>query len=232
MDIAQDKLYKISDGGAIRFWWDTQRNNFQSERLNRPVYDEVLLMEIYTPGSRESSPVYEVKRRFDKETELGEVTNQAVYEKYKQQVDAFVNNEESADLAGTPLDQWTALDRNMVASLREQRIFTVEGLANLPDEKLRVLGLEGRSLRERAQAYLSEAAGGQVAAELVTKVAGLEEQLKVLTERAEAAEAEVAALKAGSGAGDPPPPPPPPAKPTKGSTATVQNNPNDGSDII
>lgn len=213
-----DKLYKAEDGSALRFFWKTDRNNFQSEQHNRPVHDNVLYVEVYTPGSRESSPVHEVLRKFDKDTELPDVLNVAIHERYPAQIKAFLENDDSADLTGTPLESVTFLEAGMIASLKESKIFTVEGLAALPDEKLRVLGLGGRTLRDQAKAFLETAKGGEGTAKLAAEVNDLKDQIAVLTKRATDAETRVAELekeKAAAPAVQTPPPPPPVVKEEK-----------------
>lgn len=213
-----DRLLKAEDGSALRFFWGTEKNNFQSEAQDRPVYDNVLYLEIYAPGSSQSSPVHTVLRKFDKAAKLDDQKNPEMYDRYGPQIKAFLENEESNEFGGTPLEQATFLDKAMVSTLREGRIFTVEGLAALPDEKLRVLGLGGRTLRDRAKAFIEQANGGEAVAHLTQEVAGLKEQLTNLKNRAETAEAKVTELEKEKG-GKPdenPPPPPPPTPEVKG----------------
>jgi len=93
-------------------------------------------------------------------------------------------------MAGTPLKEWQEITRSMAASLREARVFTVEGLAALPDEKLRVVGPDGRTWREKARAYLEISRSGGISTAMVsemermrTELADRDRQIAELDER-------------------------------------------------
>lgn len=80
----------------------------------------------------------------------------------------------------------------MAASLTEARIFTVDALAALPDSRLVVVGPDGRTWREKAQAFLASAQDSSyatsVAAELAEardQIAAQNEQVKALSEQIE-----------------------------------------------
>lgn len=219
MEDTQDRLYKTEDNAALRFFWGTERNNYRSETEGQPVYDEVLYVEIFTPGSSQSSPVHWIIRKSKTDStdvegaaQFTETKNDEMYARYRTQIKAFIENDESAALFGTPLNTVTFLDRAQVASLNEGKIFTVEALADLPDEKLRLLGLGGRTLRDQAKAYIAQAQGQAPLAAITQRVADLEETAKVKDETIAALTAELNDTKArlaAAGSNTPPPPPPP-----------------------
>lgn len=60
---------------------------------------------------------------------------------------------------GTPLEQWPVLTRAMVLEMKAMGIHTVEQAATMPDTAVQLVGRGGYMLRERAKAYLDEAAG-------------------------------------------------------------------------
>jgi hypothetical protein len=170
-----DPQYKTQDGSAVRVWRDADKNNFLSEREGRAIFDEVIFVEVISPGSKGSTPVFEVERVFAAEAaqyNLPKTRKNAKYEQYVDIIEGFKRTEggENPDgsMAGTPLSEWPALSRSMVASMREARIFTVEALANVPDEKLRVMGPGGRAWRDKALAFLDSSKDGAYASKLAT----------------------------------------------------------------
>lgn len=170
-----DGLIKTSDGSALRFYEEAARNNFVSDKLGRPIYDQVAMVEVISPGNN-SFPVFEIERIFS--DEAGIPPRQSMYyARFETEYKAWKTGNIDADMRGTPIDQWPAIDKTMAASLREARIFTVEGLANLPDEKLRVIGPGGLAWRAKAIAYLQEAAGNAPSEALAAENAQLRQEL-------------------------------------------------------
>lgn len=187
-----DGLYKTDDGAALRFFYDTDKNNFQSEKQGRPVYDKVLFVEVITPGSKESSPVFTLERwSGDGESAKRPVfTDEERCKRYSRQIEAFKGDIKDVDMIGTPIDKWPSVDIHIAASLRESRVYTVEALASLPDSRLGALGPGALSLRERAKAYLEQAKNNApseaLAAEnvvLKADLASAQDQIKLLSDR-------------------------------------------------
>lgn len=173
MDIP-DPQYKTEDGSALRIWRDTAKNNFRSEQTGLPQFDEVVYVEVISPGSRDSTPTFEVVRYFPESAGLPPLYGMN-YPRYKNFIDDFEKNEKTdASMAGTPLGQWAEMSKSMVASLRVQSVYTVEMLASLPDTKLTIVGPDGRTWRTKAQAYI-DAANGMAQ---YTKMAAENQQLK------------------------------------------------------
>lgn len=200
-----DGLFKGPENEALRFFFEAVKNPYQSERNGRSCFDKILYVEVITPGSRESAPVFELERTYCTEAGIEQPQRTERYAKYKAQIDAFLNGEENPDLSGTPLSAWPRIDTAMVASLKEARVYTVEGLVALSDEKLRVIGPGGRALRDSAKAFLEAAAGNAPFERLAAENEELREQVRLLTERVNAASVVTETPP-------PPPPPPPPAK--------------------
>jgi hypothetical protein len=199
-----DGLFQSDDGAALRFFVAPDKNNFQTERAGRPIFDEVLFVEVITPGSRESAPVFELERKHAEETGIEQPTRTPHFAKYAKQIEAFRVGGDGADMRGTPLSGWPALDVGLIASLNEGRIYTVEALANISDEKLRVIGPGGNSLRERAKAFLAAAAGNAPNEALAAENAALKQQIAEMGETLAAMQASVAQLTAGQGDAKPP----------------------------
>lgn len=187
-----DGLFKTDDGAALRFYYDTAKNNAKSEKSGRAVYDKVLLVEVITPGSKESCPVFTLERY----TGEGEEALVPIFkdvercERYGRQMAAFKSQSEDADMIGTPIDKWPSIDIHISAALKEARVFTVEALASLPDSRLGALGQGSGSLRARAKAFLEAAKGNAPAEALAARnvvlegeIASLNEQLRLMSER-------------------------------------------------
>src|SRR5215472_7086762 len=154
----EDPQYKSDDGSALRVYRDTAKNPFLSEREGRPIYDDVIYCEIISPGSRDSTPIFEMVRFLNPEMEADKPLYGMKYPELKKYIDLFIKEDETDEsLSGTPLKQWPEISRSMVASLRAQNIYTVDALANLPDTKLSVVGPDGRTWRTKAQAYIENA---------------------------------------------------------------------------
>lgn len=195
MDTAIEPQYRTKDGSALRMWRDALQNNFLSEKFNRPIFDEVILVEVISPGSRDSSPVFELKRIYAPEMGIPEPSLGPKYLELEEYVKAFERGEIDGMHAGTPLSEWNAVSKSFAASLRAASIFTVEGLANLPDTRLVVVGPDGRQWRDKAAAYLESTKGEGHAVALAAENGVLRadkaqqaEQIKLLADKLDALE--------------------------------------------
>lgn len=213
-----DPQYRTGDGSAVRIWKDTAKNNFLSEREGRAIFDEVIYVEVIAPGSKGSTPVFEVERVFAEEMNHPQPLRGIQYDQFKDMIEAFKKNDEiDAKMTGTPLTEWPEISRTMAASLREAAIYSVEALASLPDEKLSVVGPDGRTWRTKAEAYLAAAKDSGYA----TAIAAENERLKVELDATKAQMAELAAqieaLSKAQAAAAPVEPTPAPAPAAKGT---------------
>lgn len=197
MDMLQDPQYKSEDGSALRIWRDPAKNNFLSEKHGRPIFDDVLYVEVISPGSRDSTPVFECVRNFAPEMAHPEPLHGTKYEEFKKFIVDFENTQNNdASLAGTPLSEFKEMTRSMVASLKAQSIFTVDALAALPDSKLIVVGPDGRTWREKAIAYIESAKGGAYATAIAADLENTKLELNASRQQVAELAATVAALQA------------------------------------
>jgi len=205
-----DGLFKADDGAALRFFYDARKNEFLSGKHGRPVYDNVLCVEVITPGSKESAPVIELEREFNTLAGLEPRRNEAKWALYGRQIDAFKRGHESADMRGTPISAWPAADNATAATLREFKIYTVEGLAATPDSALKAFGPGGLELREQAKAFLAAADGSADTSALTAENLRLREEVERLKgELTEMNGRLEAALQARTASAETPPPAPP-----------------------
>jgi hypothetical protein len=113
-----------------------------SAREGRPIYRQEERVQILLPGSP-NQPVFRVTDEHR--------------QRWPDQYAAFRRGEEMA-VEGTPLEEWSILKKNQVFELKAMNVFTVEQCASLSDQAVQRLGLNGHRLKERAQAFLDEAA--------------------------------------------------------------------------
>lgn len=193
-----DGLYKDNDGNTIKFELVPMPNNKASEVNGRPIFDQVLLVHVYAPGSKDSSPAFELLRTFSDPLQTPRKGSQ--YDRFKPQADAFLSGRDDPSMTGTPLSAWPALDVARVAELQALKVFTVETLAAFPDSALPQLGMGSRELRERAKAFLAQAAGtsldGAYAVEnerLRTELARVQSELLATSQQLTAAQSALAA---------------------------------------
>jgi hypothetical protein len=215
-----EKLFKTDDGAALRFYEEAEQNNFQSERNGRAIFDQILFVEVITPGSRESAPVFICERKYADECGIPEPERTQYYERYAKQIEAYRAGTSNIDVAGTPLSAWPRMTVAMCATAAAAGIFTIEGLAQLPDGNLTKFGPGARALRDQAKAFIDAAAGNAPLEALAAENANLRDEIARLS-------AAVAALGAPQGeqqtapatqvASPPPPPPTPPATGKKAS---------------
>ena len=93
---------------------------------------------------------------------------------------------------GTPVRDWAAIPASQVTMLLDMNVRTIEDVAAANDETINRIGMGGRALKQKAQAWLDSADTGKVAGELED----LRVQNETLTKRDEQRERELAKLKA------------------------------------
>ena len=74
-----DKIYKTINNEILTFNWDVSKNNFQSEKEQRPIFDKVLIATIRSAGQQKSIAKLEIVRIFSDENKK----YSSYYEKYK-----------------------------------------------------------------------------------------------------------------------------------------------------
>lgn len=180
-----DGIFKANDGGALRFYYEAVRNNFMSERMGRPVFDNVLFVEVITPGSATSTPIFEIERTASLEaTPDGQeraIGRTSYYQRFREQVEAFKVNNGEGGMDGTPLHQWPQLDAGTAATFRALGIITVEMLAAVTDGNLSNLGTGGLTLREQARGFIQSREFGVPSAQMSASMAHLQEDVARLT---------------------------------------------------
>ena len=145
-----------------RFYIEAVEDVVASKAEGRPIYRDVEMVEITIPGDTRSRPHFIVE---DKHRE-----------RWPKHYEAFTRSHEMTTV-GTPLDKWPLLSKARVMELKVLGFMTVEHVASASDGTIQALGMGGRKLREQAQTYLDDAAGGAHSAELAAQNADLIEKL-------------------------------------------------------
>lgn len=193
-----DPQYRTGDNCMLRIWADASKNNFHSEQEGRPIFDDVIMLEVIAPGSNGASPVFEVERiiRDTLDADKVQIIRAPQYEQYVDFINRFKANAEDMSLAGTPLKEWSEISRSKAAELKAAGITSVETLAALSDNQLHRIGPDGRTWRDKAVAYLANSKDDAYATELAARLAKSEEnnadkdrQLRELNDRLSALEA-------------------------------------------
>ena len=124
-----------------QFYMHPRKNEAESLKQGRDIYDEVPYIKIMVPGDKDNiiqRPVRDQdKMRFPKQWQ------------------AFEANEE-APISGTPLSEWAFVNRGQVEELKFFGIRTVEDLANMPDSQSnKFMGIN--ALKQKAKAFIEDA---------------------------------------------------------------------------
>jgi len=167
-DITQSAFSDPTDRGNInpadyenmlvKFVHYPMQNRSKSKEEGRPIFEEVVYVDIRTPGDR-TSHIFRPAADIDKR-------------KWPKHWEAFQTRVEGdSEEVGTPLEEWPAITRSLVQELKFFNVYTVEALANLSDTACgQFMGIN--EWKTRAQAYIAlsqdSAVGEEFAAELET----------------------------------------------------------------
>lgn len=173
----------MSDGRDTtipRFFLDKNLNQIATDKAGHPVYDSVEKVEIIIPGQSLSTAT-----RF---------VNNEIKNRWPQQYAAFKAGQEVA-VEGTPIEEWPPLIPAEVANLKAINIMTVEQLASVNDAAFTTMGHGARALRDKAQAWLENAKGGQALSEASARASRAEAKLETLQRNYDDLAARVEALQ-------------------------------------
>jgi hypothetical protein len=133
-------------------------NEAKTAKEGRPIYDDVEVVEIRAPGSRDVKvfPAQAFSNwQIDPFTGLQRPVTYA--ERFKSQYNQFKEHA-AQTMSGTPLQFAPFLTEGRRAELRALNIYTVEALAQVDGQELKNLGYGGRDMKNQAEAYLAKAA--------------------------------------------------------------------------
>jgi hypothetical protein len=167
----------------VLFYRSTIKNEPKSVEAGRPIFDEIDLVKIITPGSRDSlvtDATYEYQQRFP--------TQWARYKAGQEQISS-----------GTPLSQLPWMSIAQVEEFKAVGCQTIEQLVGMPDSiSQKFMG--HHQLKQRAQAYLDAAKGNAPTLQLQAELEKRDEQIAQLTTQVNALLAAQNAAKAAQAA--------------------------------
>lgn len=162
--------YGDDTGLFVEFSREPKLMKYKSDQAGRPIYEDRDYISITYAGGK-SVNKREVRLTPDN---MGGPSDP---ERFPRHWAAFQAQAEQAQ-TGTQLEAMPWLTKSQVFEFKAQRIYTVEALANIPDSALNISG--GRTLREKAQKYLSTADAGARESALEAKNKALENDIEML----------------------------------------------------
>jgi len=132
-------------------------NEAASLKAGRPIYDDIEVVEVRAPGSRDFKvfPAAAMSH-WENNPYTGEQTMLTYAERFKHQYQQFKDRAIQTK-SGTPLGSVAFLSEGKRAELRAQNIYTIEALAGIDGAELKNLGPGGRDLKNAAVEYIRDA---------------------------------------------------------------------------
>ena len=151
--------YNVSYGEDAQqfatFYDEPELQVFESEQKGFAVYKNRIMLSLQAYGKLQPT----IRRALVTQQEAG--TDRPDPKRWPQAWEAYESKAVQVH-EGTPLDMWpnAALTKTDVLNMKARGIHTVEMLAQVNDTNLDSLGLGGRSMRDKAAAWLKNAGGG------------------------------------------------------------------------
>jgi hypothetical protein len=162
------------------------KNEARSRVEGRPIFDDVEVVEIRIPGSRNYTPYPATAHsHWQSDPFTGEQSSVSYAERFAKQYQQF-KSQQVQTKSGTPLDQVRFLSPGECAGLRAMNIYTVEQLALIDGQELKNLGPGGRDWKNRAIEYIAESKASAPNAQMQAELEAMRAQLAVLQEDNEA----------------------------------------------
>ena len=175
-DFLDHKQSEADKALAVKFLVKSVQDKVQTLAQGRPIFKEVVYIDIRIPGERESAF-------------CGPATRQHV-QRFPEHYRAFRNRTSENEVVGTPLAEWPLVTRSQVEELSFFNVKTVEDLVNMPDSSNhQFMGIN--TLKAKAKEFLDANKGKkELQAEFDKREQALQEQLKAM-------QAQLDALSAG-----------------------------------
>ncbi len=152
----------------VQFYLEPVKNATKSAVEGRPIFDELPMVKIITPGSRDvmvTRATANYQQRFPK------------------QWDAFQRNL-SQSIEGTPLEQVPFLTVGQIAELKALNVMTLEQLANLSDAVVHKF-MGAQKMKQQAQTYLDAAKSAAPMTQLMAELEKRDAQIAALQQQVE-----------------------------------------------
>jgi hypothetical protein len=165
------------------------KNEGKSVQAGRPIYDDVEVVELRFPGSKNWSAYPATAfSHWGVDPQTGEQIKITYAERFRRQYQQFKSHSTQTK-SGTPLQYAPFLTEARRAELRAQNIYTVEALAAIDGLELKNLGQGGREMKNAAMEYIQESQSGAISVQVQAEMEALRAKNQVMEE-------DLAALKA------------------------------------
>jgi hypothetical protein len=163
-------------------------NTAKTLQEGRPIFDDVEICEIRSPGSKDVK-VFPANSfsRWEENPQTGQQYKISYAERFRHQYQQF-KAQATQTKSGTPLDYARFLTDGRRAELRAQNVYTIEALAAIEGNELKNLGPYGREYKNKAIEFIEEA-------KIAAPSKQLEAELEVLKARNAVLEEDMSALK-------------------------------------
>lgn len=152
----------------VVFYKRPVHNEFESNRQNRPIFEDRDYIKIMKPGDQ-NSVIDTIATEGDKKRFYRQ------WERYQ------ASHKEDDQLIGTPVRDWPAVTRAQAEELKAVGFHSVEQIAGCSDLQLQKLGMSGPGLKMKAIAFLQKSAETAKPAADAARLASLEQQVQNLT---------------------------------------------------
>lgn len=146
-----------------RFFMHPVQDPIKSKEIGRPFLVDVPHVEIALAANKQSRPVFpanSIWRTEVRRTDYGEEVVEVTYAmRFQKQYDEFVRGDKQS-ISGTHLSEAPFLTSAQRLNLKGLNIHTVEALSMIDGPSIKMLGAEGRDLKNQAAAYLEKAKQG------------------------------------------------------------------------
>jgi hypothetical protein len=164
-------------------------NEAKSLAEGRPIFDDVEVCEVRSPGSRDVR-VFPANTfaRWINDPFTGGQTKQSYAERFAHQYRQF-KSQHAQTKTGTPLDFAAFLSEGRRSELKAQNVYTIEQLAAIDGSELKNLGPGGREMKNSAMAYIDEGKASAPNKQMLAELEALKARNAILEEDMQARKA-------------------------------------------
>lgn len=179
------QVYGPRDPGGtevVLFRHMAKKNEAESVKRGRPIFDDVEVCDIRFPGSRNYTTQPALGHAgWTLDPYNGEQQSLTYAEKYSRQYQQF-KAKLTQTKRGTPLTEAPFMTAGKCAELRAQNLYTVEALAEIEGIELKNLGQGGRELKNMAVEYLDHSRRIAPDTQMAAEMEATRLRLKILEE--------------------------------------------------
>jgi hypothetical protein len=152
---------------GVRFFLHPELDELRSKEEGRPIYKEIEMIEILTPGSKD------VLHR-----KVSDLDRMRFRNRYQSFVDMAKNQ-----IEGTPLNQFHFISAGEIKELEYFNVFTAEQLINMPDGNIEKVGVNGRDLIKKVKAVMAKAKDNAFVSKITEENEYLKREMSLIKEQ-------------------------------------------------